>query len=146
MGDHREASDTPELGQDVPPSQARSADVARNHDLLGIGSWRRNRREADPLRKDTSVVHLADGPKFRFPVFDATTGQAVMWAVDEDANDPMMFREVSATPELAGKGSRTTTEVAVHPHWPLTDELLLMIVVAFPFLDDFFNMGGGGAG
>jgi hypothetical protein len=241
MGDPG-ADDQPDLGEDAPPSQASSAHADRKHDLFGISSWRRNRREADRLRKaeafetwnafaeepgvrlrlrylprnrselvrddgtvmaevtdrpghqtvmvagrtysgrlinsptalgdawqrrkrnranvgtlsdavteepilsvsgshinhkTTSVVHLADGPTFRFPVFGHTTPEhAVMWAVDDSGNRVMMFRKVTWTPELGGN-PRTTTEIAVHPDWPITDELLLVIVVARSFLWDF---------
>jgi hypothetical protein len=67
-----------------------------------------------------------------------------MWAVDDSGNGVMIFRRVTATPEPGIKGSRTTTELAVHPDWPITDGLLLVIVVAFPFLGNFFEVGGGG--
>jgi hypothetical protein len=40
-----------------------------------------------------------------------------MWAVDDGGASVMMFRNVTATPELGGKGPRTTTGVAVHPDW-----------------------------
>ena len=61
-----------------------------------------------------------------------------MWAVDDTGNGVMMFRQAS------GKGRRAPVEVSVHPDWPLSDPLLLVVVVASSFLREFFRTGGGG--
>jgi hypothetical protein len=43
-------------------------------------------------------------------------------------------------------GLRNNVEVAVHPSWELTDELMLAITISAPWLSSYFSVQSGGGG
>jgi hypothetical protein len=63
-----------------------------------------------------------------------------MTAVDEAGNSVVRYRIIP------GKGRHGIVEIAVHPGWALTDELILVIAMSTPWLSSYFVTSGGGGG
>jgi hypothetical protein len=63
-----------------------------------------------------------------------------MTAVDQAGNRVARYR-TTGRDRQHGWGS---VEIIVHPHWKLTDELVLAIAISAPELGSYFSTGGGG--
>jgi hypothetical protein len=85
-----------------------------------------------------SRVRLTSSETLSFPVSGTRPADAVMRAVGDGGRVLMVLRRCPAS------GSRTGVEVVVNPDVDLTDELLLVVFVAAPFLRSFFDTPGGG--
>ena len=75
----------------------------------------------------------------RFPVRGTHGLQAIMTAVDEAGNSVVRYRIIPV--RFGG-----IVEIAVHPGWPLTDELVLAIAISAPWLNKYFSEPSGGGG
>jgi hypothetical protein len=87
--------------------------------------------------KDDSVIRLADGRTLTFPV-EGT--YAEMRAFDEDGKPLMRFRPAESGPWMRkGLFLSRPIEVVVSPEEDLTDDLVLVIAVASPFLHQYLR-------
>jgi hypothetical protein len=76
-----------------------------------------------------------------FPVRGTRRANAIMTAVDEAGNSVARYRIFRS--QMGGLG-RHNVEIAVHPDWELTDELMLAITISAPWLASYFSEPGGG--
>jgi len=63
-----------------------------------------------------------------------------MTAVDEAGNSVVRYRIIRPRFFL-GRG---IVDIAVHPGWTLTDELVLAVAISAPWLSSYFQREGGG--
>ena len=89
-------------------------------------------------RRAGTSISFPDRRWLRFPVRGTRQGDAIMTAVDEAGNSVVRYRFI---PDAFGRGS---VEIAVHPGWALTDELVLAIAMSTPWLSSYFVTSGGG--
>jgi hypothetical protein len=75
----------------------------------------------------------------RFPVRGTNRANAIMTAVDEAGNSVVRYRIIPV--RFGG-----IVEIAVHPGWPLTDELVPAIALSAPWLNKYFSAPSGGGG
>jgi len=71
----------------------------------------------------------------QFPVRGTETTNAIMTALDQARDEVARYRRT-------GKLGNSRTEVTVHPGHPLTDELLLAILISADWLDSYFVRPG----
>jgi hypothetical protein len=83
-------------------------------------------------------IRFPDRRYLRFPVWGAFKVHAIMTAVDQDGNEVAQYRVPSR------HLFRQKVEIAVHPDWELTDELVLVIAISAPWLHSYFLIEGGG--
>lgn len=93
-------------------------------------------------RAARASVSFPDGRSLRFPVRGTHRANAIMTAVDQAGNSVVRYR---VTRLGRSGGLRNSVEVALHPGWKLTDELVLAITISAPWLSSYFSvqMGGG---
>jgi hypothetical protein len=93
-------------------------------------------------RTARASVSFPDGRSLRFPVRGTHRANAIMTAVDQAGNSVARYR---VTRLGRSGGLRNNVQVAIHPGWELTDELVLAITISVPWLSSYFSvqMGGG---
>lgn len=74
----------------------------------------------------------------RFPVRGTRRADAIMTAVDEAGNSVVRYRIIPTS-----FFRRNIVEIAVHPDWMLTDELVLAIAISAPWISSYFASAGG---
>ena len=82
-------------------------------------------------------ISFPDQRWLRFPVRGTRRVDAIMTAVDEAGNSVVRYRIIPSK-------FRRGIEVAVHPGWTLTDELILAIAISDRWLISYFMTSGGG--
>lgn len=92
-------------------------------------------------RSAKARISFPDGRSLRFPVRGTYRPNAIMTAVDEAGNSVARYRIIRFT--MGGLG-RHNVEIAVHPGWELTDELMLVIMISAPQLSSYFAIQRGG--
>jgi hypothetical protein len=94
-------------------------------------------------RSARASISFPDGRSLRFPVRGTHRANAIMTAVDEVGNSAARYRIIRFG---RSGGLRNNVQVAVHPGWELTNELVLAITISAPWLSSYFSvqMGGGG--
>jgi DivIVA domain-containing protein len=88
-------------------------------------------------RQARGRVTFPDQRWLRFPVRSTSRRDAIMTAVDQDGNKVARYR-------VTGRLWGTRVEITVHPDSRLTDELVLAILIAAPWLPKYFESEGGG--
>lgn len=88
-----------------------------------------------------ACISFPDGRSLRFPVRGTGRANAIMTAVDEAGNGIARYRIIRLS---AGGLGRKGVEVALHPDWELTNELMLAIMISAPQLRSYFSVQGGG--
>jgi DivIVA domain-containing protein len=86
-------------------------------------------------------ISFPDGRSLRFPVRGTYRANAIMTAVDEAGNSVARYRIIRFS---TGGLGRKSVEVALHPGWELTNELMLAIMISAPQLRSYFSVQGGG--
>jgi DivIVA domain-containing protein len=92
-------------------------------------------------RSAQACISFPHGRRLRFPVRGTQRANAIMTAVDEAGNSVVRYRIIRF---LMGGLGRHNIEVAVHPGWELTDELVLAITISAPWLSSYFSVQRGG--
>jgi DivIVA domain-containing protein len=88
-------------------------------------------------------ISFPDGRSLRFPVRGTQRANAIMTMADEAGNSVAGYRIIRFA---RSGGLRNNVEVAVHPGWELTDELMLAITISAPWLSSYFSVQSGGGG
>lgn len=92
-------------------------------------------------RRAKARVSFPDGRSLRFPVRGTHRANAIMTAVDEAANSVARYRIIRFS---TGGSGRKSVEIAVHPDFELTNELMLAIMTSAPQLRSYFSVQSGG--
>jgi hypothetical protein len=90
-------------------------------------------------RSARASISFPDERSLRFPVRGTHQANAIMTAEDKTGNSVARYR-------IIGSGLRHNFEVAVHPGWELTHELMLAITISAPWLGSYFKVPRGGGG
>jgi hypothetical protein len=83
-------------------------------------------------------ITFPDQRWLRFLVRGTQKGNAIMTAVDQAGNRAVRYRIVKSR-----YFARDTVEITLHPGGKLTDELALAIATSAPWLNGYFQTGGG---
>ncbi len=83
-------------------------------------------------------IMFPDQRWLRFLVRGNKRLNAIMTAVDQAGNRIARYRIISHR-----SSGWDTVEITVHPDWKLTDELALAIAISAPWLEGYFQTGGG---
>jgi DivIVA domain-containing protein len=94
-------------------------------------------------RRAKASVSFPDGRSLRFPVRGTHRANAIMTAVNEAGNSVARYRIIRFS---TGGLGRKSVEVAVHPDFELTNELMLAIMTSAPQLRSYFSVQSGGGG
>ena len=121
--------------------RARARQSRKLVDATGTPVWYTSGRNFE--RSARASISFPDGRSLRFPVRGTHRANAIMTAVDEAGNSVARYR---ITRLGRSGGLRNNVEVAVHPGWELTGELVLAITISAPWLSSYFSVQWGGGG
>jgi hypothetical protein len=83
-----------------------------------------------------ACISFPDERSLRFPVRGTRRANAIMTAVDEAGNSVIRYRLIPSPGFIL---RRRIVEIAVHPDWKLTDELVLSIAISAPWVRSYFS-------